>query len=75
MMAASELKSNINNVNLNKSKKKLYLYFDNTGAQPEISLGRRGFVKLGHFDKHFHQKVKKKGSGRENFGVFSLRYS
>ena len=31
-MAASELKSNINNVNLNKSKKKLLLYFDNSHA-------------------------------------------
>ena len=75
MMAASELKSNINNVNLSKSKKKLYLYLDNTGAQPEISLDRRGFMKLGHFDKHFHQKVKKKGPAGKNFGVFSLRYS
>ena len=28
-MAASELKSNISNVNLNKSKNKLLLYFDN----------------------------------------------
>ena len=28
-MAASELKSNISNVKLNKSKKKLFLYFDN----------------------------------------------
>ena len=28
-MAASELKFNISNVNLNKSKKKLFLYFDN----------------------------------------------
>ena len=31
-MAASELKSNISNVNLNKSKKKLFLYFDNSYA-------------------------------------------
>ena len=31
-MAASELKSNISNVNLNKSKKKLFLYFDNSHA-------------------------------------------
>ena len=29
-MAASELKSNISNVKLNKSKKKLFLYFDNS---------------------------------------------
>ena len=31
-MAASELKSNISNANLNKSKKKLYLYFDDSHA-------------------------------------------
>ena len=31
-MAASELKSIISNVNLNKSKKKLFLYFDNNHA-------------------------------------------
>ena len=32
LMAPSELKSNICNVNLNKSKKKLFLYFDNGHA-------------------------------------------
>ena len=31
------------------------------GVQPEIFLGRGGFVKLGDFDEHFYQKVKKKG--------------
>ena len=31
-MAASELKSNISNLKLNKSKKKLYLHFDNSHA-------------------------------------------
>ena len=31
-MAASELKSNISNVNLNKSKKELFLYFENSQA-------------------------------------------
>ena len=31
-MAASELKSNISNVNLYKSKKELFLYFDNSHA-------------------------------------------
>ena len=29
-MAASELISNISNANLNKSKKELFLYFDNS---------------------------------------------
>ena len=31
-MVVSELKSNISNVNLNKSKKELFLYFDNSHA-------------------------------------------
>ena len=31
-MAAYELKSNISNVNLNKSKKKLFFYFDKSHA-------------------------------------------
>ena len=31
-MAASELKSNIGNVNLNKSKKKLFFHFNNSHA-------------------------------------------
>ena len=31
-MAASELKSSIRNINLNKSKKKLFLYVDNNHA-------------------------------------------
>ena len=29
-------------------------------AQPEIFQGRGGFVKLGHFDKHFIKKLRKK---------------
>ena len=44
------------------------------GAQPEIFQGREGFMKLGHFDKHFIKKVKKKGHAGNTFGVFSLRY-
>ena len=32
----------------------------NPGAQPEIFQGRWGFVKLGHFDKHFIKKSRKK---------------
>ena len=31
-MTASVLKSNISNVNLNKSKEKIFLYFDNSHA-------------------------------------------
>ena len=32
LMPASELKSNISNVNLSKSKKKLFFYFNNSHA-------------------------------------------
>ena len=45
------------------------------GAQPEILLGRGGFVKLGHHDKHFIKNSSKKGSAEKNFEVFSLRSS
>ena len=31
-----------------------------TGGQPEIFQGRGGFVKLGHSDKHFIRKSRKK---------------
>ena len=30
------------------------------GAQPDIFQGRGGFLKLGHFDKHFIKKPRKK---------------
>ena len=46
-----------------------------TGVQPEIFQDRGGFVKLGHFDKHFVKNSRKKGSTGENFGDFSTRYS
>ena len=45
------------------------------GAQPEIFQGRGCFVKLGHFDKHFIKKSRKKGPAGKTFGVASLRYS
>ena len=32
-----------------------------TGAQPELFQGRRGVVKLGHFDKHFVKNSRKNG--------------
>ena len=54
------------------------LFFDikpTTGAQPEIFPDRGGFVKLGHFNKHFVKNSRKKRLRRENFGVFSPRYS
>ena len=31
-----------------------------TGVQPEIFQGRGGFMKLGHFDKNFIKKSRKK---------------
>ena len=41
------------------------LFFDikpTKGAQPEIFQDRGGFVKLGHFNKHFVKNSRKKGS-------------
>ena len=35
-MATSGHKSNISNANLNKNKKKLFLYFDNSHAKQQI---------------------------------------
>ena len=47
---------------------------DIASAQPEIFQGKGGFVKLGHFDKHFIKKSRKKA--RKIFWSFlSLRYS
>ena len=51
-----------------KRKRKAKLFQENAildwyvypGAQPEIFLGRGSFVKLGHFDKHFIKKPRKK---------------
>ena len=45
------------------------------GVQPEIFQSRGGFMKLGHFDKHFVKNPRKKGPAGGNFGVFSPRYS
>ena len=48
------------------------------GAQPEIfqSRGKRGFVELGHFDKHFVKKIPEKEAPQGNiFEYFSSRYS
>ena len=42
------------------------------GAQPEIFLGRGGFVKLGHFDKHFLKKSRKKAPQRKILEFFLL---
>ena len=41
--------------------------FPHAGVQPEIFQDRRGFVELGHFDKHFVKNTRKKGPARENF--------
>ena len=40
--------------------------------QPEIFQGRGGFVKLGHFDKHFVKNSGKKGSARKISEFFLL---
>ena len=42
------------------------------GAQPEIFLGRGGFVKLRHFDKHFLKKLGKKAPQRKILEFFFL---
>ena len=42
-----------------------------TGAQPEIFQGREGFVKLGHFDKHFIKKSRKKAPQEKILEFFS----
>ena len=49
-----------------------YIRYQLTGAQPEMFQGRGGFVKLGHFDKYFIKKSRKKGSAGKNFVVFFL---
>ena len=43
-----------------------------TGAQPEIFQGRGDFVKLGHFNKHFIKKSRKKTPQEKIFEFFLL---
>ena len=40
--------------------RRVWLDTYSTGAQSEIFVGREGFVKLGHFDKHFVKNSRKK---------------
>ena len=40
------------------------------GAQPEIFLSRGGFMKLGHFDKHFVKKSRKKAPQGKSLEFF-----
>ena len=42
-----------------------------SGAQPEIFQSRGGFVKLGHFDKHFIKKSRKKAPQGKMLEFFS----
>ena len=44
------------------------------GAQPEIFQGRGGFVKLGHFNKHFVKNTRKKGAAGKIFGVYQCLF-
>ena len=46
-----------------------------SGAQPEIFQGRGGFLKLGHFDKHYIKKSRKKAQRKmlEFFLLDTLR--
>ena len=48
------------------------LYFLCSGVQPEIFQGRGGFVKLGHFNKHFIKKSRKKAPQRKILEFFLL---
>ena len=51
----------------NASCKQYRLCAKITGVQPEIFQGRRGFVELGHSDKHFVKNTREKGARREKF--------
>ena len=44
LMAAAKLKTNISNVNLNKNKKKLFLYFDNSHANQTNTTKKMTFL-------------------------------
>ena len=54
-----------------KKVKECHDIIKNPGVQPEIFEGRGGFVKLGHFDKHFIKKSRKKAT-QEKFLEFFL---
>ena len=43
--------------------------FPQASAEPEFFQGGRGFVELGHFDKHFVKNTHKKGTTRVNFSI------
>ena len=43
-----------------KKNQRNFRIINDSGAQPEIFQGRGGFVKLGHFNKHFIKKSRKK---------------
>ena len=60
-MAAFELKSNINNVNLDKSKKNLFLYFDNSHSN-ETNTTKKiyGFLYIVNINKNLKKIVVKK---------------
>ena len=45
--------------------------FPHAGMQPEIFQSRRGFVELGHFDKHFVKSTQKKAPLGNIFKYFS----
>ena len=45
---------------------------ERAGAQPEIFQGRGGFVKLGHLDKHFTKKSRKKAPQAKILEFFLL---
>ena len=61
LVAASELKPNTSNVNLNKSKKKLFLYFDNSHANQTNTIKKiRFFLYIVNINKNLKKIDEKK---------------
>ena len=59
-MAASELKSNISKVNVNKSKKKLLFYFDDSHANQTNTTKKIFFLYIVNINKNLKKIDKKK---------------
>ena len=59
-MAASELKCNISNVNLNKSKKKPFLYFDNSHANQTNTTKKMIFLYMVNINENLKKIDEKK---------------
>ena len=60
LMAVSELKSNVSNVNLNKSKKKLFLHFDNSHTNQINTTKKMIFIYIVNINNKNLQKIDEK---------------